>query len=214
VLPDTDPATLARLLNKCIGRPFSEDKLRALTARRFRMASRRALSGVNTGVIGQAVQWLHGEVQEEGMRHDLTQRGTLEDTGMPNSIRVAVASDSDERLDGHFGSCARFLIYQVSADEIRLLDRRSTAGGAQRSDEKNANRTALISDCHLLYVVAIGGPAAAKVVRAGIHPLKNPQGGDAREALTRLQEVLRDMPPPWLSKAMRTSKVAARSRSQ
>jgi hypothetical protein len=34
-----------------------------------------------------------------------------------DSIRIACASNRGERLDGHFGSCARFLIYQVSATD-------------------------------------------------------------------------------------------------
>lgn len=208
VLPDTDPATLLRLLDECVGWPFSEDKFRQLTPRRLRMASRGALCGVNPEIIRQAVRWLRGETQQESLPTDLPQRQALEAGAMPNSIRVAVASDSGERLDGHFGSCARFLIYQVSVDEIRLIDVRSSAADPQSGDVKNAYRAALISDCHLLYVVSIGGPAAAKVVRAGIHPLKNPEGGEAREAMGHLREVLAGTPPPWLAKAMQAPKGA------
>lgn len=60
VLPDTDPATLVRLLDQCVGRPFSEDKLQQLTPRRLRMASRGALAGVTPEVVRQAVKWLKG----------------------------------------------------------------------------------------------------------------------------------------------------------
>ncbi|MFZ0257237.1 MAG: NifB/NifX family molybdenum-iron cluster-binding protein [Gammaproteobacteria bacterium] len=209
VLPDTDSATLVRLLDECVGRPFSEDKFRQLTPRRLRMASRGALSGVKPDVIRQAVKWLQGEAQEERIPSDVPQTQALDNSEMSHSIRVAVASDSGEHLDGHFGSCARFLIYQVSLDEMRLIDIRSTAVAPQSGDEKNAYRVALISDCHLLYIVAIGGPAAAKVVRAGIHPLKDPESGDARKALAHLQKALEGMPPPWLAKAMQLPKPAA-----
>ena len=41
---------------------------------------------------------------------------------MPGSIRAAVASDSDEELNAHFGSCRRFLIYQLTPEECRLID--------------------------------------------------------------------------------------------
>lgn len=209
VLPDIDPATLVRLLDECVGRPFSDDKFRQLTPRRLRMASRGALSGVKPEVIRQAVRWLQGDTLDGRMATDLPEQQFLGKDEMPNSVRVAVASDSGERLDGHFGSCARFLIYQVSNDEIRLVDIRSTGVDPQSGDEKNAYRADLISDCHLLYVVAIGGPAAAKVVRAGIHPLKRPESGDARAAMRELQEVLAGMPPPWLVKAMQTPKPVA-----
>jgi len=44
---------------------------------------------------------------------------------------------------------------------------------------------------------SIGGSAAAKVVRAGVHPVKI----SARGTLVRLRAVL-DAPPPWLARIM------------
>jgi nitrogen fixation protein NifX len=120
---------------------------------------------------------------------------------MPGSIRVAVASNNREQLDGHFGSCLRYLIYQLSAQDMRLIDIRS-ALEADLSDDKNAYRVGLIKDCHVLYVVAIGGPAAAKVVQGGIYPIKKDEGGLAREMLSELQHALATSPPPWLAKIL------------
>jgi nitrogen fixation protein NifX len=120
---------------------------------------------------------------------------------MPDAIRVACASNSGEALDGHFGSCNRFLIYQVSRDEIRLIDVRETAASGGGED-KNAWRARLIADCQVLFVASIGGPAAAQVVKAGIHPVKDSRGGNARAPLGELQEKLASAPPPWLAKAM------------
>ena len=68
--------------------------------------------------------------------------------GMPDSIRVACASNSQEELDGHFGSCKRFLIYQVSAHDCRLIDIRRAIERAG-VDEKNAYRGSLIEDCQI-----------------------------------------------------------------
>mgnify|MGYP000732999637 CR=1 FL=1 len=120
---------------------------------------------------------------------------------MPGSIRVACASLGGEQVDGHFGSCPRFLVYQVSADEIRCIDLRATES-ADRAEDGSAYRTGLIEDCHLLYIHSIGGPAAARVVKAGVHPIKFREGGEAPELLTRLQKVLAGSPPPWLAKVM------------
>ena len=124
-----------------------------------------------------------------------------QDGDMPNSIRVAVASNSGEQLDGHFGSCHRYLIYQLSVDEIKLIDARS-ALEADLSDNKNKLRVSLIKDCPVLYVVSIGGPAAAKVVQANIYPMKIENGGVAREVLADLQKALSTSPPPWLAKIL------------
>lgn len=123
------------------------------------------------------------------------------DNEMPASIRVAVSSNHEARLDGHFGSCARFLIYQVSPLEIRFIGERSTAE-KEAANEKNAYLAELISDCQILYVLSIGGPAAAKVVKHSIHPVKYIEETDVDEVLSKLQTVLAEMPPPWLAKVM------------
>ena len=120
---------------------------------------------------------------------------------MPNSIRIAVASNTGEQLDGHFGSCHRYLIYQLSKDEIRLIDVRS-AIEADLAEEKNRFRVNLIQDCAVIYVVSIGGPAAAKVIQAYIYPMKIEQGGNIREILADLQQAIATSPPPWLAKIL------------
>lgn len=124
-----------------------------------------------------------------------------EEGDMPNSIRIAVASNTGEQLDGHFGSCHRYLIYQLSADELKLIDVRS-ALEADLSEDKNKFRVDLIRDCPVLYVVSIGGPAAAKVIQAYIYPMKIEQGGNAREILADLQQAIATSPPPWLAKIL------------
>lgn len=120
---------------------------------------------------------------------------------MPRSVRVAVASNRGEALNAHFGSAAFYLIYQVSATELRLVDVRSAAE-ADLSGDKNAYRVDLIRDCRILYIVSIGGPASAKVIKADIHLMPVPDGGPAREILRKLQDVLAKTPPPWLAKAL------------
>jgi nitrogen fixation protein NifX len=142
---------------------------------------------------------LWGETSE--LAEGLPKISPYQDGDVPDSIRIAIASNSQEQLDGHFGSCLRYLIYQLSATELRLIDIRSAAG-ADLSDDKNAYRARLISDCHVLYVVSVGGPAAAKVIKAGIYPMKIVEGGSAREILTGLQQVIATSPPPWLAKIL------------
>lgn len=120
---------------------------------------------------------------------------------MPQSIRVAVASNTGEALDGHFGSCSRFLIYQLSTTEIRLVEVRA-AQSANLSEDKNRARVSLIRDCPVVYVASIGGPAAAKVVQANIYPMKVESGENCRTVLAELQHTLATAPPPWLAKIL------------
>ncbi len=155
-------------------------------------------SALDITAFKQAVRILWGELDEI---EQLPPIEPYEDGDMPNSIRVAVASNNHEALDGHFGSCLRYLIYQLSIDEIRLIDIRS-ALEADLSDDKNAFRVSLIRDCPVLYIVAIGGPAAGKVVQAGIYPIKKETGGAARVILSELQQAIATSPPPWLAKIL------------
>lgn len=123
---------------------------------------------------------------------------------MPRSVRVAVASNRGDELNGHFGSASFYLVYQVSSEEIRLVDVRSAAG-TEKAKDRNGARVDLIRDCRILYIVSIGGPAAAKVIKADIHLIPTPDGGPAREVLRGLQGVLAKAPPPWLAKALGVS---------
>jgi nitrogen fixation protein NifX len=145
----------------------------------------------------EAVRILWGVTTADGG----TVLDTYVDGDMPGSVRVAVASNSGEEINGHFGSAAFYLVYQVSSEEIRLIDVRSAAG-ADVSGDKNAFRVDLIRDCRILYIVSIGGPASAKVIKADIHLMPVPDGGPARKILLGLQRVIAKSPPPWLAKAI------------
>lgn len=149
-------------------------------------------------ILKKAVRILWGELDEIDR---LPSIDPYQEGDMPNSIRVAVASNNQEALDGHFGSCLRYLIYQLSTEEMRLIDIRS-ALEADLSEDKNAFRVGLIRDCPVLYIVAIGGPAAGKVVQAGIYPIKKETGGAARVMLSELQHAIATSPPPWLAKIL------------
>lgn len=199
-LPDTNIARLLTVLEDAIGLPPTSGKLATLTVKALKSAAAGEFSDIDSDAIKTALGIL------KSSNGHFTSAETLPveayTTGdMPDSIRVACASNKGEELDGHFGSCSRFLIYQVSASEIRLIAARHTEA-AEAEEDKNSFRTKLIDDCHVLFVASIGGPAAAKVVKAGIHPIKHTSGGQARASLAALQKVINDAPPPWLAKAM------------
>ena len=184
-----------------LGLPLTEGKLATLTVAELRLVllgddSPAAIS-FNEENLNQAVQLMWGNNVPGS---DLPPLDAYREGDMPQAIRVACASNSEENIDGHFGSCERFLIYQVSVDELRLLAVRPTLE-AEQAEDRNVARANLIADCQVVYVQSIGGPAAAKVVRAGVHPVKIQRSTPAREIMARLQETLHK-PPPWLAKAM------------
>ncbi|MGF1491378.1 MAG: dinitrogenase iron-molybdenum cofactor biosynthesis protein [Microcoleaceae cyanobacterium] len=146
--------------------------------------------------LKEAAKILWGEIDEVEEQLPIE---SYEPGEMPNSIRIAVSSNTGEELDGHFGSCKRYLIYQLSTIEIRLIDVRSTFG-IEELEDKNRHRVNLIKDCQVCYVISVGGPAAAKVVQANIYPMKVPDGGPAREVMAKLQDQIATAPPPWFAK--------------
>jgi nitrogen fixation protein NifX len=183
--------------------PLTEAKLATLTVEDLRLilAGDFAEQGCHVGgdgeILKEAVRLLWGQGVANS---DFPVVDTYQEGEMPGSLRVAVAANRGENLDGHFGSCERFLIYQVGRDLIKLIAVRSTIE-ADTAEDKNAARSALINDCQIVYIQSIGGPAAAKAVRAGVHPVKKPAGGKAREVLVELQGRLAS-PPPWLAQIM------------
>ncbi|MBV1789732.1 dinitrogenase iron-molybdenum cofactor biosynthesis protein [Marinobacterium sp. D7] len=201
-LPDTDPKRLMMVLVDALGLPITPTKLGRLKVTRLKAAADGELGEIDTAYLKQAVSLLRGiGVPTDEAPEPLPEVQDYAEGDMPGSIRVACASNHDTQIDGHFGSCARFLVYQVSESEVRLIAIRK-AGHAPDEMDKNIYRANLIEDCQLLYTVSIGGPAAAKVVRAGLHPIKLPDGGEATELLDQLKGVIGNNPPPWLAKVM------------
>lgn len=198
-LPDTDPARLLRVLDDAVGLPPTEQSLAGLKVKDFKEAADGEFASLDQDVLKAALAILKGEGVNAFDPPPPTESYT--DGAMPDSIRVACASNGGEDLDGHFGAARCFLIYQVSANESRLVDVR-TVDESQAGDDKNAYRAELISDCQVLYVASIGGPAAAKVVKKDIHPIKDADGGSARDRMIVLQQILAGKAPPWLAKAM------------
>jgi len=199
-LADINLAAFTVKLAEKLGLPLTEEKLAGLTVADLKLV----LSGeetvepdIDSASLKLAVRFLWGELDNDD---SVPKPEAYVEGEMPGSLRVAVASNSADNLDGHFGSAPRFLIYQVGKDSIKLIAVRPTLL-ADEAEDKNVARSELINDCQIVYVQSIGGPAAAKVVRADVHPIKFPTPAPAREALARLQGTLQ-APPPWLARIM------------
>ena len=198
-----DVRALVGALIEKLDTPLTEKKLGTLTVDDLRiiLAGDFAEQGCHVGVDADTLKEAVRLLWDQGVENsDFPAVDAYTEGEMPGSLRVAIAANRGENLDGHFGSCERFLIYQVGADAIKLIAVRSTVE-ADAEEDKNAARSALINDCQIVYVQSIGGPAAAKVVRANVHPVKKPAGGKAREVLVELQGRLA-CPPPWLAQIM------------
>jgi nitrogen fixation protein NifX len=195
-LPDTDAKRLLSVLTDCIGLPITEEKIAGINLNTLKTAKAGEFIDVDKPLLTHALSIL-----KSGL--DTPKLQTYIDGDMPGSVRIACASNDGINIDGHFGSCSQFMIYQVSADEARLIDVRDTGiPDGLEVDDKNVFRAELIQDCQVLYIASVGGPAAAKIVKLGIHPMKLPGIESIAEIIAQLQTVIAGTPPPWLAKVM------------
>lgn len=201
------------ILIRSVGRPITQQRLSRLRLRRFKEASRGAFRSIPDEKLKQVLNTLKDpEPAQQALLQALPMIDHYQPGDMPGSIRVACCSYRGDRIDGSFGTCERFLIYQVSASEYRLIDirekpatRTALPSVKVTREERYHRRLTTLDDCHVLYALTIGAPAAAQVVNAGLHPIKLGAPRSTGEVLEQLQQALEGNPAPWLMKIMEAS---------
>ena len=200
-LPNVTPKYLVGLLIDVLKLPLTDSKLKALTIYQLRTARNGPLKSVPRQVLSTACAYLRDKATVDIIDTSLPDIVAYEKGDMQGSIRLALATDQGLNVNAHFGTCLRFLIYQISACETRLVDVRGTAG-AKSAKDPQAWRAELVNDCHLVLVESIGLSDVARLMKDGIYPVKYPETRLASEALADIQKILSDAPPPWLGKLM------------
>lgn len=199
-LPDTDAKRLLSVLTACVGLPITEEKIVGINLKALKTAVAGEFLDVDEPLLTHALSILKSGLHSHT---GVQERQAYADGDMPGSVRIACASNDGINVDGHFGSCSQFMVYQVSADEARLIDiRNPDIPEGLEVDDKNVFRAELIQDCQVLYIASVGGPAAAKIVKLGIHPMKLPGIDTIADIIDQLQTVIAGTPPPWLAKVM------------
>jgi nitrogen fixation protein NifX len=119
-------------------------------------------------------------------------------------MKIAFATQDQERVDAHFGWAKNIVIYDVSPTGHHFVERFEFGDKLEEDgdEDKLAPKLEAIKDCAIVYVAAIGGSGAARVVAMKIHPIKVAQPESIAEILDKLQIVLKGTPPPWLRKAL------------
>ncbi|MGY4399474.1 nitrogen fixation protein NifX [Bradyrhizobium sp. USDA 3315] len=119
-------------------------------------------------------------------------------------MKVAFATQDLRRVDAHFGWAKNIAIYDVAPNGHVFLKAVEFEGDLEEdgNDDKLAPKIEAIKDCAILYVAAIGGAGAARVVANNIHPIKVSKPENILVLLEKLEHVLKGTPPPWLRKAL------------
>lgn len=128
-------------------------------------------------------------------------------------MKVAFATMDGNTVDEHFGRAGMFAIYEITEGGYHFVEMRKFADGidqaivdtkdmGQLHDNAVQSKVDRLADCKLIYLTEIGGPAAARLVKKGIMPMKVKEPVPIETALRQLGETIKRSPPPWLRKAM------------
>lgn len=116
---------------------------------------------------------------------------------------VAFASSDRLTIDSHFASAPAFELYQLTGETQGIIYTSVAAENRAESEDKVDDRINMLKECAIVYCTQIGGPAAARLVQRGIHPLKVPEGTPIVDELNRLDKLLLSKRlPPWLKKKL------------
>ncbi|MCV6597976.1 MAG: nitrogen fixation protein NifX [Mangrovicoccus sp.] len=131
--------------------------------------------------------------------------------GAEKPLRIAIATNDMEHMNAHFGSAKKFAVYDVTKTSSQFIEAHEfenitkQKGKHDDQDDKITPKVEALTGCALLFTLAIGGPSAAKVVKAGIHPIKRKGPETIEEVIAQVKVMLNGTPPPFLRKILGTA---------
>ncbi|MFA6055023.1 MAG: nitrogen fixation protein NifX [Thermodesulfovibrionales bacterium] len=128
-------------------------------------------------------------------------------------MKIAFATTDGIAIDEHFGRAGMFAVYDLTKDGYSFREIRKFSEGRDSAIEETKGMGAVhedrlqqkvdkLSDCKIIYLVEIGGPSAARLVKKGIMPVKVKRNVSIEESLIKLAQTIKTTPPPWLRKAL------------
>ncbi|MHB1697659.1 MAG: nitrogen fixation protein NifX [bacterium] len=114
-------------------------------------------------------------------------------------MKVGFATTDNILINDHFGWAKNFAVYEINEEGFRFLENRHFEEDIEEL-EKIDKKIEGLKDIKIIFVESIGGTAAARVVKSGIHPVKSKPNDRIEDVMDGLKAVLSKNPPPWLKK--------------
>jgi len=121
---------------------------------------------------------------------------------LENPMKVAFATKDMETINAHFGGAKEFVVYNVSKDGFELNGVIKTDTSTLSGDDKTDFKVKALDGISIMYCESIGGTAAAKVIRSGIHPMKIQEPTLIENILKEIVQMINGNPPPWIKRIM------------
>lgn len=119
-------------------------------------------------------------------------------------MKIGFCTNDMENVDEHYGRATKVAIYEIDETAYSLSEVREFEPKEEGTEHKldTGSKAEALNDCAILYVLQIGGPAAAHVIKNKIHPVKVQDPMPIKEILDNLKTTLAGNPAPWLKKAL------------
>jgi nitrogen fixation protein NifX len=128
-------------------------------------------------------------------------------------MKVAFATTDGINVDEHFGRAGMFAVYELTNENYSFVELRKfadgldsaiveTRGQGELHDDRVQSKVDKLADCKIIYLIEIGGPSAARLIKKGIMPVKVKESVTIEDSMKRLLDTVKGTPPPWLKKAL------------
>lgn len=120
-------------------------------------------------------------------------------------MKIAFTTNDSLHINAHFGWAKTIDTYEVTANGYEFVETLTFTGELKEdgNEDKLLPKIEALYDCTIVYVSAIGGSAAARLIKKNITPIKaRSEEEEISDILTKLVQTLKGNPPPWLRKAL------------
>lgn len=120
-------------------------------------------------------------------------------------MKIAFATNDTEHINAHFGSAKQIVVYDVNPQGYNYAETLTFEGNLDQdgNEDKLTPKLTALAGCTIVYVAAIGGTAAARLISRRITPIKaNFEDDKIADILNNLVQTLKGNPPPWLRKVL------------
>lgn len=127
-------------------------------------------------------------------------------------MKIAFTTSDLVHINAHFGWAKKISVYEVSQTGYEFVNTFTFDGDLKEdgNEDKLVPKIEALSDCTIVYVSAIGGSAAARLIRKRVTPVKaRSEEEKITDILDQLVKTLNGNPPPWLRKALQQTEKPA-----
>ncbi|MBD2681449.1 MULTISPECIES: nitrogen fixation protein NifX [Nostoc] len=120
-------------------------------------------------------------------------------------MKIAFTTSDRVHINAHFGWARLIDVYEISDEGYHFVETLNFEGELKEdgNEDKITPKLEALGDCTIVYVTAIGGSAAARLIKKGVTPVKaRSEEEEISEVLNKLVQTLKGNPPPWLRKAL------------